>query len=216
MAKSVTSAAAGRDRCDIAFAGGGTAGHVFPGLAIAEELGRRILWIGSSTGVERNLVGEAGIDFRGIPPGKLRRYVSFRNFSDMAKTVAGIFASLKILARERPALLFSKGGFVSVPPVIAARLCGNSFMDSRIRFRPRACHQDQPAFLRKGARFLLTDRRLSSGPVSEQSDRHRQPRAESPLRGRCPAEVGPLYGADLRRPWSLSSAEAWVPRSSTA
>jgi UDP-N-acetylglucosamine:LPS N-acetylglucosamine transferase len=124
MAESVTSAGPDDDRCVVAFAGGGTAGHVFPGIAIAQELGRRILWIGSSTGVERKLVGDAGIAFHGIPAGKLRRYLSLKNLSDLAKTVAGIVSSVKVLRRARPALVFSKGGFVSVPPVIAARLCG--------------------------------------------------------------------------------------------
>jgi UDP-N-acetylglucosamine--N-acetylmuramyl-(pentapeptide) pyrophosphoryl-undecaprenol N-acetylglucosamine transferase len=108
----------------IAFTGGGTAGHVFPGLAIAAELDERIIWIGSATGVEKNLVTEAGIEFRGIPAGKLRRYLSFRNLTDVLRIVAGVFASVRILRRERPALLFSKGGFVSVPPVVAAWLCG--------------------------------------------------------------------------------------------
>jgi UDP-N-acetylglucosamine--N-acetylmuramyl-(pentapeptide) pyrophosphoryl-undecaprenol N-acetylglucosamine transferase len=107
----------------VVFAGGGTAGHVFPGIAIAAELGRRIVWIGSSNGVERKLLADAGIEFRGIPAGKLRRYLSLRNLSDIFRTIAGIAASVSVLRRERPALLFSKGGFVSVPPVIAAWLC---------------------------------------------------------------------------------------------
>jgi UDP-N-acetylglucosamine--N-acetylmuramyl-(pentapeptide) pyrophosphoryl-undecaprenol N-acetylglucosamine transferase len=124
MEESVTSAPPAADRFPVAFAGGGTAGHVFPGIAIAEELGLPVLWIGSSTGVERKLVTEAGVAFRGIPAGKLRRYLSLRNLSDIAKTVAGIIAAARVLRRARPSLLFSKGGFVSVPPVIAARLCG--------------------------------------------------------------------------------------------
>jgi UDP-N-acetylglucosamine--N-acetylmuramyl-(pentapeptide) pyrophosphoryl-undecaprenol N-acetylglucosamine transferase len=108
----------------IVFAGGGTAGHVFPGLAVAQELGLPILWIGSTHGVEKRILREAGIEFRGIPAGKLRRYLSLRNLSDVLKTIAGIAASVRLLRRERPALLFSKGGFVSVPPVVAAWLCG--------------------------------------------------------------------------------------------
>ncbi|MGA2639748.1 MAG: undecaprenyldiphospho-muramoylpentapeptide beta-N-acetylglucosaminyltransferase [Spirochaetia bacterium] len=108
----------------VAFAGGGTAGHVFPGLAVAAWLGRRVVWIGSSRGVEKQLTAEAGIEFRGIPAGKLRRYVSLRNLTDIMKTAAGIVASLRILMKEKPSLLFSKGGFVSVPPVLAAWLCG--------------------------------------------------------------------------------------------
>jgi UDP-N-acetylglucosamine--N-acetylmuramyl-(pentapeptide) pyrophosphoryl-undecaprenol N-acetylglucosamine transferase len=108
----------------VVFAGGGTAGHVFPGIAVAEELGRPVLWIGSRTGVERRLLAEAGIEFRGIPAGKLRRYLSPKNLVDVVRTAAGIAASVRILRRERPALLFSKGGYVSVPPVVAAWLCG--------------------------------------------------------------------------------------------
>lgn len=108
----------------VAFTGGGTAGHVFPGLAVAARLGRRIIWIGSRDGVEKRLVADAGIEYRGIPAGKLRRYFSLRNLSDIIRIAAGIMVSLRVLRRERPALLFSKGGFVSVPPVIAARLIG--------------------------------------------------------------------------------------------
>jgi UDP-N-acetylglucosamine--N-acetylmuramyl-(pentapeptide) pyrophosphoryl-undecaprenol N-acetylglucosamine transferase len=108
----------------VAFAGGGTAGHVFPGLAIAARLGRRVVWIGSSRGVERQLVTDAGVQFHGIPAGKLRRYFSLRNVTDILKTAAGVLASLRILRRDKPALLFSKGGFVSVPPVLAAWLRG--------------------------------------------------------------------------------------------
>jgi len=107
----------------VAFTGGGTAGHVFPGIAIAEQLDLRVLWIGSADGVEGKLVRDAGIAFHGIPAGKLRRYFSLRNVTDIARVFAGVIASLRVLRREKPALLFSKGGFVSVPPVVAARLC---------------------------------------------------------------------------------------------
>jgi UDP-N-acetylglucosamine--N-acetylmuramyl-(pentapeptide) pyrophosphoryl-undecaprenol N-acetylglucosamine transferase len=124
MAAALTTVDAGPEGGCIAFAGGGTAGHVFPGLAVDEELGRRIVWIGSSEGVERSLVTEAGYQFRGIPAGKLRRYLSLRNVSDLARIAAGVIASVRVMRKERPRLLFSKGGFVSVPPVIAAWLCG--------------------------------------------------------------------------------------------
>ena len=108
----------------VAFTGGGTAGHVFPGLAVAEELHGRALWIGSLSGVEKKLAEDAGIEFRGIPAGKLRRYFSLRNLSDIGRIVSAVFAAVRILKKEKPAFLFSKGGFVSVPPVVAARLCG--------------------------------------------------------------------------------------------
>lgn len=111
----------------IVFTGGGTGGHIFPGLAIVEIITEKYphiqcVWFGSSAGMDRNLVESAGLTFYGIPSGKLRRYASFRNFLDMFKIVAGFFVSLYHLARLRPSIVFSKGGFVSVPPCFAAAL----------------------------------------------------------------------------------------------
>lgn len=116
-----------------AFAGGGTGGHIYPGLAVADELrayaraqGRdiRIIWLGNSGGMDRELVEKSGsVDaFYGVPSGKLRRNVSLRNVLDVFKVVAGVLVSLWRLARIRPALLFSKGGFVSVTPCVAAKI----------------------------------------------------------------------------------------------
>ncbi len=124
----------------IAFAGGGTGGHIFPGLAVIDELRQRrdcsLFWIGSSRGVDRSLVESAGIEFIGIPSGKLRRYFSLQNAVDFFRIVGGFFVSLAILARRRPALLFSKGGFVSVPPCVAARLLGIPVMTHECDFSP--------------------------------------------------------------------------------
>ena len=108
----------------IAFTGGGTGGHIYPGLAVASWIQKsfpcRIFWIGSSTGMDRTIVESAKIEFFGIPSGKFRRYFSLKNFSDIFRIIAGFFAARRILKRERPALLFSKGGFVSVPPCAVA------------------------------------------------------------------------------------------------
>jgi UDP-N-acetylglucosamine--N-acetylmuramyl-(pentapeptide) pyrophosphoryl-undecaprenol N-acetylglucosamine transferase len=110
----------------IAFTGGGTGGHIYPGLAVAAELksrlggGFRLFWIGSSAGMDRGLVEEAGIEFFGIPSGKLRRYFSIRTAIDFFKVIGGFFAARKILKKQKARLLFSKGGFVSVPPCAAA------------------------------------------------------------------------------------------------
>jgi UDP-N-acetylglucosamine--N-acetylmuramyl-(pentapeptide) pyrophosphoryl-undecaprenol N-acetylglucosamine transferase len=112
----------------LAFTGGGTGGHVFPGLAVIEELKvrgyRRFLWIGSAAGVERQLVESAGIPYRAIPAGKLRRYLSVKNVTDLFRVAGGYLAARSLLKTERPTLLFSKGGFVSVPPVAAAGSLG--------------------------------------------------------------------------------------------
>ena len=120
------------------FTGGGTGGHIYPGLAVADELkliaaenGRKLSigWIGNSKGVDAKIVekavngqGEKTADkFFGIPSGKLRRYFSMKNFSDIFKIAGGFFKAYHILHREKPSVLFSKGGFVSVPPCLAAR-----------------------------------------------------------------------------------------------
>ena len=108
--------------------GGGTGGHVFPGLAVAESLSEQwdgtIGWIGSARVVERDIVASYGLSFWSIPAGKLRRYVSPANLVDLFRVVAGFLASVAVLARLRPTALFSKGGFVSVPPVVAAWVLG--------------------------------------------------------------------------------------------
>jgi UDP-N-acetylglucosamine--N-acetylmuramyl-(pentapeptide) pyrophosphoryl-undecaprenol N-acetylglucosamine transferase len=108
----------------VVFVGGGTAGHVYPGLSIIEAMrrGPEIHWIGSRRGIEGGLVAAAGIPFHAIPAGKLRRYLSLQNVLDVFRVGAALVASVALLARLRPALVFSKGGYVSVPPVIAARL----------------------------------------------------------------------------------------------
>lgn len=123
----------------IAFAGGGTGGHIYPGLAVADELRNlcrknnkkiKIYWIGNSRGMDKDIVsknvdsyGEKSADvFYGIPSGKLRRYLSFKNFLDLFKIFAGFVSSFFILLKIKPDVLFSKGGFVSVPPCISAKL----------------------------------------------------------------------------------------------
>jgi UDP-N-acetylglucosamine--N-acetylmuramyl-(pentapeptide) pyrophosphoryl-undecaprenol N-acetylglucosamine transferase len=112
----------------IVVTGGGTGGHVFPALAVVEELTRRgdfrFVWIGGTTGVERQIVRRWGMEFRGIPTGKLRRYLSLENLRDVFRTLAGVFRSIAILRELKPVAVFSKGGFVSVPPVLAAGLLG--------------------------------------------------------------------------------------------
>lgn len=116
------------ERPCIVFAGGGTGGHVYPGLAIIEQLRPRwhgrIVWIGSGKAVERAPVEEAGIEFFEIPSGKLRRSLSLENVADAFRVIAGYFAARRLLSRLRPVLLFSKGGYVSVPPCMAAASLG--------------------------------------------------------------------------------------------
>lgn len=111
----------------VVFTGGGSGGHVFPGVAVVEKLREReraveIVWIGSKSPIERDVVARFGIPFIAIPSGKLRRYLSVRNLVDIFKILAGLVRSFFLLRRLQPLLVFSKGGYVSVPPVVAAGL----------------------------------------------------------------------------------------------
>ncbi len=112
----------------VVIAGGGTGGHTSAGLAVAEALaagGAEVHWIGSHEGIEARRVPEAGVPFYSISTGKLRRYWDRKNVTDLLLRVpAGFVQSRSLLARLRPAVLFSAGGFVSVPPALAARALG--------------------------------------------------------------------------------------------
>ena len=124
----------------IVFTGGGTAGHVFPGLSVIDELRNSgefdISWIGSKAGIERGIVEAGGIEYLSVPSGKLRRYFSVRNFLDLFRVLAGILVSRRRLKVLAPDLLFSKGGFVSVPPVIAAKSLGIPVITHESDFDP--------------------------------------------------------------------------------
>jgi len=112
----------------IAVTGGGTGGHIFPNVAVIGELRERnvtrVLWIGEKGGKEQEWARALGVPYYGILTGKLRRYFSFKNLLDLFRVLTGIVQSCFILRKQRPHVLFSKGGFVSIPPVIAARLLG--------------------------------------------------------------------------------------------
>lgn len=110
-------------------AGGGTGGHVTPALATLAVLRERlvgqpldVLWIGTRDGVERRITTEQGIPFRAIQAGKLRRYLSLENLIDFGRLPVGVAQALGHIARFRPDVVFSTGGYVSVPTVAAAGL----------------------------------------------------------------------------------------------
>lgn len=109
----------------IVLTGGGTGGHIFPLISVVEELKKRgidsIAWVGGKGGEEEKWAKDLGIIFFGIRTGKLRRYLSVRNFLDVINVISGILSSYFILRKLKPGVLFSKGGFVSVPPAVAAR-----------------------------------------------------------------------------------------------
>lgn len=111
----------------IVLTGGGTAGHVSLNQAIIPELinkGYEIHYIGSFDGIEKTIISDnfPSVPYHAISNGKLRRYFSIKNFSDPFKVLYGTLQAARVLKKERPSLVFSKGGFVSVPVVLAAKL----------------------------------------------------------------------------------------------
>jgi len=107
----------------IVLTGGGTAGHVTPNIALIAKLkeeGYDISYIGSKAGIEKRLIERIGIPYYGISTGKLRRYLSLKNISDMFKVLMGMRQAKKVLKKLAPDVVFSKGGFVAVPVVHAA------------------------------------------------------------------------------------------------
>ena len=110
----------------VVIAGGGTGGHTSAGLAVAAALERHgisdVQWIGSRRGIEARRVPEAGLPYHAIATGKLRRYWDWRNVSDLGLRVpTGFLQSRRLLRRLAPNLLFATGGFVALPPALAAR-----------------------------------------------------------------------------------------------
>ena len=108
----------------IVLTGGGTAGHVTPNIALMpalKEAGYEITYIGSKKGMEKGLIEATGTKYYGISSGKLRRYFDWKNFSDPFRVMNGFFEAKRILRKIKPDVIFSKGGFVSVPVVLAAK-----------------------------------------------------------------------------------------------
>ncbi|MGN0160164.1 MAG: undecaprenyldiphospho-muramoylpentapeptide beta-N-acetylglucosaminyltransferase [Lachnospiraceae bacterium] len=108
----------------IILTGGGTAGHVTPNIALLpslKEAGFDVEYIGSIDGIERKLIEEFNIPYHGISTGKLRRYLDVKNLTDPFKVLKGYQDALKLMKELKPDIVFSKGGFVSVPVVLAAK-----------------------------------------------------------------------------------------------
>lgn len=111
----------------IVFTGGGTSGHVIPNLVIIEKLQQEVnplsvFYVGQKNSLEEKLIKERNITFYSIIAGKLRRYFDWQNFIDPFKILIGIVQAYFVLNKIKPQVVFSKGGFVAVPVVIAAWL----------------------------------------------------------------------------------------------
>ena len=111
----------------ILLTGGGTAGHVSVNEALIPEFherGYEVHYIGSHNGIEKELIGEGHpeVKYHAIQSGKFRRYFSVKNFTDPFRVGAGFFQALSVIRKIKPELIFSKGGFVSVPVVLAGKM----------------------------------------------------------------------------------------------
>jgi UDP-N-acetylglucosamine--N-acetylmuramyl-(pentapeptide) pyrophosphoryl-undecaprenol N-acetylglucosamine transferase len=108
----------------IILTGGGTAGHVTPNIALIpklKEAGYEINYIGSFDGIEKKLISDFHVPYFGISSGKLRRYFDIKNFTDPFKVLKGCREAIRLMNKLKPDVVFSKGGFVSVPVVYAAQ-----------------------------------------------------------------------------------------------
>lgn len=110
----------------IVFTGGGTAGHVIVNLALIPKFvdkGWQVTYIGSENGIEKELVSTLKhVPYMSIATGKLRRYFDWKNFKDPFRVIKGVAQAYRIIKKEKPHVLFSKGGFVAVPVIIGAWL----------------------------------------------------------------------------------------------
>jgi len=117
-------------RAPIVFTGGGSGGHVMPALTLIDELRRRgdhdIAYVGSHAGIEREVVTARDVPYTPISTGKLRRYLSWENLTDVGRVAWGTLQAFGWFLRRPRGLVFSTGGFVSVPVVVAGRLTGQT------------------------------------------------------------------------------------------
>ena len=107
----------------IVLTGGGTAGHVTPNIALLpslKEAGYDVVYMGSKDGIEQKLMKDFDLPYVGVSTGKLRRYFDVKNFTDPFRVIKGYSEAKKFLREYMPDVVFSKGGFVSVPVVRAA------------------------------------------------------------------------------------------------
>ncbi|PKK40282.1 UDP-N-acetylglucosamine--N-acetylmuramyl- (pentapeptide) pyrophosphoryl-undecaprenol N-acetylglucosamine transferase [Clostridiaceae bacterium JG1575] len=136
----------------IILTGGGTAGHVMGNFALLpglRERGFEVVYVGSYDGIERDLAKEEGLTYRAISSGMLRRFASFENVTDMFRVVKGIGDALRVLRQERPDVIFSKGGYVTVPVAVAAALLHIPFIAHESDLSPGLANRLAARFAKK-------------------------------------------------------------------
>jgi UDP-N-acetylglucosamine--N-acetylmuramyl-(pentapeptide) pyrophosphoryl-undecaprenol N-acetylglucosamine transferase len=154
----------------VLFTGGGTAGHVTPNIALLEAaIGKNweVAYVGSTAGIEREMIGALGIPYYSVASGKLRRYFSWQNFIDPFFILWGMLQSVVLCLRLRPDAVFSKGGFVAVPLVVAAWLLRVPVISHESDVTPGLANRLTYPFCRKiCVTFEATVRYLPGGKVN--------------------------------------------------
>ncbi|MFB0917716.1 MAG: undecaprenyldiphospho-muramoylpentapeptide beta-N-acetylglucosaminyltransferase [Clostridiaceae bacterium] len=156
--------------------GGGTAGHVMGNLAILPGLldkGYDVFYVGSHTGLENEIIDKNKIRYYAISSGKLRRFISFQNFLDIFKVAKGILDARAVLKKEKPDVIFSKGGYVTVPVAIAASTMKIPFIGHESDFTPGLANK-------LAAKFA--DKMLVTFPETEDSFGEKGITVGSPIR----------------------------------
>lgn len=153
--------------------GGGTAGHVTPNLALVprlKEKGYEIKYIGSKTGIEKEIITNENIPYFEISSGKLRRYLDAKNFTDGFRVVKGVADAHRILSKEKPDIVFSKGGFVAVPVVMAASMMGIPVIAHESDITPGLANKLSQKFVTKmcvtfpeSAKYIKDDKAVITG-----------------------------------------------------
>jgi UDP-N-acetylglucosamine--N-acetylmuramyl-(pentapeptide) pyrophosphoryl-undecaprenol N-acetylglucosamine transferase len=154
----------------VLFTGGGTAGHVTPNIALLEAaIGKNwdVAYVGSNAGIEREMIGGMGIPYHAVESGKLRRYFSWQNFIDPFFILWGMLQSVVLCLRLKPDAVFSKGGFVAVPLVVAAWLLRIPVISHESDVTPGLANRLTYPFCRKiCVTFEATLRYLPGGKVN--------------------------------------------------
>ncbi|MDP5273871.1 undecaprenyldiphospho-muramoylpentapeptide beta-N-acetylglucosaminyltransferase [Chengkuizengella axinellae] len=151
----------------IVFTGGGSAGHVTVNLALIPHFlheGWGVEYIGSENGIERELISKLkGVHYHSIKTGKLRRYFDWNNVKDPFRVVQGIFQSFRIIQKSKPNVVFSKGGFVSVPVILGSKLNQIPVLTHESDLTPGLANKISMPFVKKVCTtFPETEKHLSS------------------------------------------------------
>lgn len=188
----------------IVLTGGGSAGHVVVNLALLPRLkeeGWEVHYIGSEKGIEKTLLADyPEVTYHAIPTGKLRRYLSVEsvmtNVRDMGRVLSGIREARRLLKQIAPHIVFSKGGFVSVPVVLAAKMRHIPVISHESDLSPGLANKITAPFVK---RILLTFE-VTASKVPENKAFYLGPVIRPQLKGGSAREGRIRFGMQSNKP----------------